>query len=68
MSAGVVVVIAADVPVVRLAEALAAAGLSIRHDSGRRIIRRAGRVRTIAPELAALLNRLAIPTGQDRPK
>lgn len=68
MSAGVVVVISADVPVVKLAHALATAGLSIRQSEGRLVIRAAGRMRTIAPELAALLNRLAIPTGQDGPK
>ena len=50
------------VPVVRLAEALAPAGLTLRHDraTGRLVIRRAGRMPAIAPELAALLNRLAV--------
>lgn len=67
MSGGVLIVIASDVPVVRLAEALASAGLAIRHDSGRLIIRRAGRVRTIAPELARRLNRLSLPAGGPRP-
>lgn len=65
MTGSVVVVIAADVPVVRLAEALASAGLAIRHDSGRLMIRPAGRMRTRAPELARLLNRIS--TGGSRP-
>lgn len=59
MTAGVVVVICPDVPVVALAEALAQAGLAIRHDSGRLVIRPAGRMRTIAPELARMLNRIS---------
>lgn len=67
MSGGVLVVVAADVPVVRLAEALATAGLSIRQDARRLIIRPAGRVRTIAPELARLLNRLSLPAGGPQP-
>jgi hypothetical protein len=62
MSADLLVVIAPDVPVVRLAEALATAGLAVRHDSGRLVIRpaSAGRMRTAAPELARLLNRLSL--------
>lgn len=58
MSGGVVVVISPDVAVASLANALAHAGLAIRHDraANRLIIRPAGRVRAIAPELARLLN------------
>lgn len=62
------VVIAPDVPVARLAEALAAAGLSARHDSGRVVIRPAtsSRMRTAAPELCRLLNRLSLAAGGSR--
>jgi hypothetical protein len=63
VSAGLLVLIAPDVSVLRLAEALAAAGLVVRHDSGRLVIRPAGRLRTAAPELCCLLNRLSI--GRD---
>jgi hypothetical protein len=49
------------VPVMRLAAALAYAGLVIRHDRtpDRLVIREAGRLPAVAPELAALLNRIA---------
>ncbi len=62
MSAGLLVLIAPDVPVVRLAEALAMAGLAVRNDSGRLVIRPAspGHLRTAAPELSRLLNRLSV--------
>ncbi|MGH8319943.1 MAG: hypothetical protein ACREUL_18560 [Steroidobacteraceae bacterium] len=61
MSAGVIVVIAPDVPVVSLANALAEAGLTIRHDraSNRLVISPAGSGRMPAMELTKLLNRIA---------
>lgn len=57
----VVVQIDDAVPCMRLAAALAYAGLVIRHDGApdRLVIREAGRLPTVAPELAALLNRIA---------
>lgn len=66
---GLLVVIAPDVPVVRLAEALATAGLVVRQDGGRLVIRPAspGRMRTAAPELCRLLNRLAMARGGTQP-
>ena len=57
---GVIVVIDDEVPVVRLAAALARAGLVIRHDRGRLVIRKAGRMTAVAPELAKLLNSIAV--------
>lgn len=66
MSAGLLVLIAPDVPVVRLADALAMAGLAVRNDSGRLVIRPAARPRR-APELARLLNRIAMAAGGSPP-
>ena len=60
VSAGLLVLIAPDVPVVRLAEALAAAGLVVRQDGARLVIRPATRGYRAAPELARLLNRLSV--------
>ncbi len=64
----VLVVIAPEVPVIALASALAQAGLTIRHERGsaRLVIRPAGSVRTVAPELARLLNRLSLGDGSAR--
>lgn len=61
MSVDIIVIVAGDVPVVALASALEQAGLRLRYDraSRRLIIRPAGRMRTVAPELAKLLNRIA---------
>lgn len=55
-----------EVPVVRLAVALAYAGLVIRHDGApdRLVIREAGRLVAVAPDLAALLNRIAASLRQ----
>ena len=66
MSAGLLVLIAPDVPVVRLADALAMAGLAVRQDGARLVIRHASRPRR-APELARLLNRLAMTAGGPHP-
>ncbi len=66
MSAGLLIVIAPDVPVVRLAEALALAGLAVRQDGARLVIRPAARPRR-TPELARLLNRLAMTAGGPPP-
>jgi hypothetical protein len=62
----VVVQIDDEVPVVRLAAALAYAGLVIRHDGApdRLVVREAGRLPAVAPELAALLNRIAATSRQ----
>lgn len=68
MTPGMVAVISPDVSVLRLAEALAEAGLAVREDAGRLVIRPAvaGRVRRVAPELSRLLNRLAVQRGGRR--
>ena len=62
----VVVQIDDEVPVVRLAVALAYADLVIRHDGApdRLVIREAGRLVAVAPDLAALLNRIAASLRQ----
>lgn len=60
MSAGLLIVIAPDVPVVQLAEALAAAGHAIRQDSRHLVIRPSRPLRTIASELCRLLNWLSL--------
>ena len=60
MSAGLLVLIAPDVPVVRLAEALALAGLAVRQDGARLVVRPASRPCRTAPELGRLLNRLSL--------
>jgi hypothetical protein len=62
----VVVQIDDKVPVVRLAAALAYAGLVIRHDGApeRLVVREAGRLQALTPELAALLNRIAATSRQ----
>lgn len=59
--AEVAVLIDDAVPVMRLAAALAYAGLVIRHDGapGRLVIRQGWRMPAVAPELARLLNRIA---------
>jgi len=61
----VLIEIDSTVPVVRLAEALACAGLTLRHDraTDRLVIRTARRLPVVAPELAARLNRLAAARG-----
>jgi hypothetical protein len=62
----VVVQIDDAVPVMRLAAALAYAGLIIRHDGApdRLVVRAAGRLPTVAPELACILNRIAATPRQ----
>jgi hypothetical protein len=57
----IVVQIDDAVPVMRLAAALAYAGLVIRQDGSpdRLVIREAGRLPAVAPELACILNRIA---------
>jgi len=66
--APVSVIIAIDdsVPVVQLAQALASAGLAIRHDrsTNRLVIRAAARMTARAPELAKLLNSIAATRPQ----
>ena len=64
----IAVVIDDSVPCMRLAEALALAGLVIRHDRHRLRMRPAGssRMQAEAPELAGLLNRLSLAGGGSR--